>query len=100
MSHHREHKVKHSFQDSLNPICSCGENIDTSAYFLYYYPSYLIERSTFIGIIRNIDGNILQKTIWNLLKPVSIVIAVQTESKALILNATIDFRRIDKQKLS
>ena len=79
---------------------SVAVDIDTSAYFLYHYPRYLIERSTFIGIIRNIDGNILQKTIWNLLKPVSIVIAVQTESKTLILNATIDFRRIDNQKLS
>ena len=77
---------------------SVAVDIDTSAYFLYHYPRYLIERSTFIGIIRNIDGNILQKTIWNLLKPVSIVIAVQTESKTLILNATIDFRRIDNQK--
>ena len=27
-------------------------------------------------------------------------IAVQTESETLILNATIDFRRIDNQKLS
>ena len=79
---------------------SVAVDIDTSAYFLYHYPRYLIERSTFIGIIRNIDGNILQKTIWNLLKPVSIVIAVQTGSKTLILNATIDFRRIDNQKLS
>ena len=24
LSHLREHKFKHSFQDSLNPFCSCG----------------------------------------------------------------------------
>ena len=30
-SHLRGHKFKHSFQDSLNPICSCGNDIETSA---------------------------------------------------------------------
>ena len=34
LSHLREHKFKHSFQDSLNPICSCGNDIETSNLFL------------------------------------------------------------------
>ena len=29
LSHLREYKFKHSFQDSLNPICSSGNNIET-----------------------------------------------------------------------
>ena len=28
-SHLRDHKFKHSFQDSLNTICSCGNGIET-----------------------------------------------------------------------
>ena len=31
LSHLREHNLKHSFQDSLNPICSCGNDIETPA---------------------------------------------------------------------
>ena len=31
-SHLREHKFRHNFQDTLNPICSCGENIDTTTH--------------------------------------------------------------------
>ena len=31
LSHLREHKFKHSFQDSLNPICSSRNDIETSA---------------------------------------------------------------------
>ena len=31
LSHLREHKIKHGFQDTLNPICSCGNDIETSA---------------------------------------------------------------------
>ena len=35
VSHLREHKCKHSFQDTLNPLCSCELNIEsTSSYFL------------------------------------------------------------------
>ena len=34
LSHLHKHKFKHDFQDSLNPICSCGNNIETSAHFL------------------------------------------------------------------
>ena len=48
LSHLREHKFKHGFQDSLNPICSCGNDIETSAHFLLYCPHYSSERSTFV----------------------------------------------------
>ena len=27
LSHLQEHKFKHGFQDSLNPICSCGNDV-------------------------------------------------------------------------
>ena len=33
LSHLLEHKSKHGFQDSLSTICSCGNNIETSAHF-------------------------------------------------------------------
>ena len=33
-SHLREHKFRHNFQDTLNPICSCGENIETTTHYL------------------------------------------------------------------
>ena len=29
LSHLREHKFKHGFQDSLKPICTCGNDIET-----------------------------------------------------------------------
>ena len=34
-SHLREHKFRHNFADTLNPLCSCSlENEDTEHYFL------------------------------------------------------------------
>ena len=29
LSHLREHKFKHGFLNSLNPVCSCCQNIET-----------------------------------------------------------------------
>ena len=34
LSHLREHKFKHSFQDTINPLCNCGQDIESSTHFL------------------------------------------------------------------
>ena len=40
MSHLREHKFKHNFQDCLNPICSCGLDIKSTSHFLLHCPTF------------------------------------------------------------
>ena len=37
-SHLREHKLKHSFQDTLNPFCSCGLDVETNTHFFSLLP--------------------------------------------------------------
>ena len=46
LSHLREHNFKHNFQDTLNPICSCGENIETTAHYLLNCSNYLNKTTT------------------------------------------------------
>ena len=58
LSHLREHKFKHSFQDTLNPICNCGENIETTSCYLLHCPDYLEERKTLLNTISCIVPNI------------------------------------------
>ena len=57
LSHLREHKFKHSFQDSPNPTCSSSD-IEMSVHFLHC-PNYSNERSTFLNTTGSIDKNIL-----------------------------------------
>ena len=38
LSHLREHKFKHSFQDSLNPLCKCGFDVKSTSHFLLHCP--------------------------------------------------------------
>ena len=39
MSHLHEHKFKHNFQDCLNPICSCGLDIESNSHYLLHCPT-------------------------------------------------------------
>ena len=59
LSHLREHKFKHSFQDSLNPFCSRGLDIESTAHFLLHCPTHITERRTLLSTIENIDNNLL-----------------------------------------
>ena len=98
LSHLREHKFKHGFQYSLNPICSCGNDIETLAHFLLHCPHYCHERSTFLNTIRNINRYISDK---NNLKITEIILygdsSLDNKSNTLILNATIDFLFVTKR---
>ena len=49
LSHIREHRFKHSFQDTLNPICSYGEDIETTFHYLLHCPNYLHKRKTLLN---------------------------------------------------
>ena len=62
LSHLREHKFKHGFQDTLNPLCSCGKEVETTFHFLLSCPNYSDERLTLLSKIRNMNPNILENT--------------------------------------
>ena len=54
LSHLSEHKFKHSFQDTLNPICNCGK---TSSHYLLHCPDYLQEVMTLLNTVSCIVPN-------------------------------------------
>ena len=69
LSHLCEHKFKPSFQDTLNPICNCGEDIETSSYYLLHCPDYLQERKTLLNtgsciVPRIFDFDQLTEILW------------------------------------
>ena len=97
LSHLCEHKLKHSFQDILNPICSCGNDIETSAHFLLHCPHYSNERSTFLNTIRNINRNIFIKNDLQITETLYGDSSLDNKSNTLILNTTIDFLFVTKR---
>ena len=61
-SHLRDHKFKHNFQDTVNPICNCGEDIETSCHYLLQCSLYTNERLALLNVIQGIDNSILELT--------------------------------------
>ena len=92
LSHLREHKFKHSFQDTLNPLCSCGVDIETTSHYFLYCPLFHAERSTLLNNINEIDSTIFNKSD----SVVTCFLLYDNESfkdevNLQILNGTIDF---------
>ena len=50
-SHLKEHKFKHNFQDSIDPMCSCNSGIETTIHFFPFHSflshSFLCSLRTF-----------------------------------------------------
>ena len=61
LSHLANHKFRHNFQDCLNPICSCGQEIETTSHFLLHCLNFRCTRKTFFEKISLLDSNILQQ---------------------------------------
>ena len=97
LSHLREHKFKHGFQSSPNPICSCDIDTESSAHFLLHYPYHSNERSTFLNAIRY-NRNIFDKSDLQITEtPLYGGSSLEDKSNSLILNATIDFLFVNKR---
>ena len=62
LSHLTDHKFRLSFQDCLNPICSCCPEIETTSHFLLHCLNYRCARKTFFEKINIINSNILQRS--------------------------------------
>ena len=93
LSHLREHKFKHSFQDSLNPLCPCGSDVESSSHFLLDCPLYANERRALLSTIRNVDCKLLETEKYNVLTQTLLFgnVSFDEATNTRILNATIDY---------
>ena len=57
LSHLRDHKFKHSFQDSLNPICNCGTDVETTTHYRLHCPLFSDESLILINNILNLNDS-------------------------------------------
>ena len=69
-SHLKEHKFRHNFQDSIDPMCNCRGGIETTIHFFLHCADFNFQRQTLFDKLTIIDGNILienEKSIVNTL---------------------------------
>ena len=92
LSHLREHKFNHNFQDTVNPICSCGQEIETTSHFLLHCSLYSHNRINFLNNIKSIKKDALEKSdkiLTNFLLYGDT--SLTTENNTSILNFTMEF---------
>ena len=62
LSHLREHKFRHNFQDTLNPLCSCSLEIETTKHYLLHCSIYLGWRKTLFDNVTTMVGTLSNLT--------------------------------------
>ena len=93
LSHLREERFEHNFQDLINLSCNCGRNTEsTTHHFLLHYSLFLNERSAFFSTFNSLDCNLLDNTDSSLTKALPFGNTSFKSNKNLkILIATIDY---------
>ena len=69
-SHLNEHKFRHGFRDTLNPICECNSEVETTSHYLLRCHLFSTQRSKLLDNINQLDNTILtlsDKEITNIL---------------------------------
>ena len=68
LRHLREHKFKHNFQDTLNPICNCDQGIETLCHYLLHCSLFTDERLAPLNITECIDNSIVEIGDFNIVE--------------------------------
>ena len=61
LSHLNEYKFKHGFNDTINPICICGGDIESINHFFLHCPEYCEARQTLFENIQSINKMLLSQ---------------------------------------
>ena len=66
LSHLRELKFKHGFPDTLNPLRSCGNDVNSTEHLLLHCPQFVNDRHTLLSTLGNFNHSLLENTnkVW------------------------------------
>ena len=59
LSHLREHKSRHNFQDTISPLCSSSLEIESTSHFFLRWQNFITPRTNLMNELRKLDSKIL-----------------------------------------
>ena len=87
-----DHKFRHNFQDCVPPMCSCGQDVETSTHFLLQCPNHHCARKTLFHKINKVSGNVLRQSDSTITKILLFGdIKLDFETNKILLMSTIKF---------
>ena len=91
-SHLHDHKFKHSFQGTINPLCTCSLEAEATNHFILHCPYYENERHILLASIRCVKIRILDQNDNNIVKTLLYELNSLSETQnTSILNVTMEF---------
>ena len=60
LTHLREHKFNHNFQNCINLLCSCGMDIQSTSCFFLHCPFFDDKRITLLSTLNKIDCKLIE----------------------------------------
>ena len=91
-SHLKEHKFRHNFQDSIDPMCSCSSGVETTTHFFLHCANFYFQRQTLFDRITTIDENILTENEESIINTLLYgKINSENSINKAILNASIEY---------
>ena len=88
----REYKFRHNLKGTLNPTCSCGDDIEITIHYLLHCPNYLDERRTLLDSLQSIGENIHDKNDSQISELLLFGVSSNNDASDIcILNATIQY---------
>ena len=92
LSHLREHKFHHNFQNCINPLCSCGMDIESTSHFFLHCPLFDDKRITLLSTLNKIDCKLIETNESSLIETLLFGNSLfDLKKNSLILNASIDY---------
>ena len=91
-SHLKEHKFRHNFQDSVDPLCSCGNSIELTVHFFLHCPNFTSQRQTLLNKRKSINASIMAENENSVVRKLLFGRPeFNYSTKKEIINATISF---------
>ena len=92
LSHLREHKFRRRFNDTINPICNCVNDVESAIHFFLNCLLYSNERRTFLSSLVNIDHKLFGNANCSLTQTLLFDnTTFNVKDKTKIINLTIDY---------
>ena len=88
----REDKFKYGFRDTLNLLCNCGNELDSTEHFLLHCPQFVNEKCTLLDTLIHLNYSLLENA-SNVLKQTLLFgnMSLSPSDKSKILNAIFYF---------
>ena len=61
-SHLNKHKFRHGFSDTINPMCACGTETETTEHFFLRCHIYSTQRLELLEKLKKVDSNLFKET--------------------------------------